>query len=74
MIQTISASLMELVARIGHAYQALRSSYNLGEAVRTFQSLPPHHRETPWVLTQVAMAYFAAERFSKVGGSLGALE
>ena len=56
---------MQLMAHIGHAYHALRS-YNLGRAVRTFQSLPPRHRETSWVLGQLAMAYFSAERFEKV--------
>ena len=56
---------MQLLQTIGLAYQAL-SSYDLGTAVHRFQSLPPHHHDTPWVLSQVARAYFAGERFKKV--------
>ena len=40
--------------------------YDLGGAVSLFQGLPPHHWDTPWTLTQVAHAYFSAERFKKV--------
>jgi hypothetical protein len=64
------ASFTELLLCLGKAYQALMK-YDLGRAVRTFQSLPPHHWETPWVLGQVARAYFAAERFEQVSWTLG---
>ena len=56
---------MQLMTHIGRAYQAMRN-YDLGKAIRVFQSLPAHHWETPWVLGQVAFTYFAAERFEKV--------
>ena len=59
---------MELLGQVAESYKAL-VTYDLGEAVRLFQGLPPHHWDTPWVLTQVAHAYFAAERFKKVSGN-----
>ena len=56
---------MKLLSFIGQAYQALMI-FDLEQAIRLFLSLPPHQQETPWVLGQVAKAYFAAERFKKV--------
>ena len=58
-------SLMSLLEQIGYAYQSL-CSYDLGVAVRSFQSLPAHQRETAWVKGQIARAYFAGERYKKV--------
>lgn len=65
---SLTASLMQLLISLGRAYQLLMK-YDLGRAVRLFQSLPPHHWETPWVLGQVGQAYFAAERYEKVCSS-----
>ncbi len=59
-------SLMDLLCQIADSYKSL-VTYDLGKAVRLFQDLPPHHLDTPWVLSQVARAYFSAERFKKVG-------
>lgn len=56
---------MHLMKQIGTAYQAL-CNYELGKAVRLFQSLPCNHCETAWVKSHVARAYFAGERFKKV--------
>lgn len=58
-------SLLRLMADLATAYQAL-CTYDLGMAVRLFQSLPPHHRDTAWVKSLIARAYFAGERFKKV--------
>lgn len=69
-------SFMQLLSCLGQAYQALMT-YDLGRAVQLFQSLPPHHWETPWVLGQVAQAYFSAERFeqsAKLFGRLHAMD
>lgn len=51
--------------QLATAYRAL-CSYELGTAIRLFNALPSHHRETAWVKGQVARAYFAGERFKKV--------
>lgn len=56
---------MELLCQVADSYKAL-VTYDLGKAVRLFQGLPPHHLDTPWALSQVARAYFSAERFKKV--------
>ena len=56
---------MSLLEQIGSAYQSL-CTYDLGMAVRLFQSLPTHQRETTWVKGHMARAYFAGERFKKV--------
>lgn len=60
-----SASLMHLLQQVGSAYHAL-CQYDLVRAIRQFRSLPPNHHHTPWVLGQVARAYFVGEKFKEV--------
>ena len=49
--------LMSLLRAMGSAYRLL-SRYKCVASVEAFQSLPPHHTDTPFVLRCIAKAYF----------------
>lgn len=64
-VNTHTASLMQLLQKMGFAYQSLMS-YNLTQAIEELQTIAPHHSNTPWVFSQIARAYFIGERFKQV--------
>lgn len=49
--------LLDTMRRLGSAYYAL-SRYETTSAIELLQSLPLAQRETPWVLAQLAKAYY----------------
>ena len=56
---------MNLLEQIGNAYLAL-SQYDCKRSIEMFESLPPQHYNTGWVLCQVGRAYFELADYQKV--------
>ena len=56
--------LLELFAKLGSGYFAL-CHYQCQEAIQIYNSVPSSQRETPWVLSQIARAYYEQASYSE---------
>ena len=61
---------MSLLKHIGQAYMHL-CAYECKQALALFTSLPPHHHNTGWVLTQIGRVYFELAEYHMVRGWSG---
>ncbi|KAJ9613913.1 anaphase-promoting complex subunit cdc27 [Cladophialophora chaetospira] len=56
--------LLELFGRIGSGQLSL-TNYDCLTAIQIYNSLPSHHRETPYILSQIAKAYYEQAQYAE---------
>ncbi|EXJ53911.1 anaphase-promoting complex subunit 3 [Cladophialophora yegresii CBS 114405] len=56
--------LLELVGRIASAQLSL-TNYDCQNAIQTYNALPSPHRETPYILSQIAKAYYEQAQYAE---------
>lgn len=56
-LQANIKSAIELLQKMAIAYREL-FEFNCTRSMELFKELPPHHYKTPWVMVQIARAYF----------------
>lgn len=55
---------LELFKKFTNGYVKL-SKYKAEEAIKAFNSLPPPHKDSPWVLAQMGRAYYEKTEYAK---------
>lgn len=58
--------LLDLFTKFGSGYFAL-SHYECQSALQIFNSITPSQRDTPWVLAQIARAYYEQASYAEAG-------
>lgn len=58
--------LLDLFTKLGSGYFAL-SHYECQSALQIFNSITPSQRDTPWVLAQIARAYYEQASYAEAG-------
>lgn len=58
--------LLDLFTKLGSGYFAL-SHYECQSALHVFNSITPSQRDTPWVLAQIARAYYEQASYAEAG-------